>query len=326
MYATIGTEVPAGTGWSFEPKYDGMRALAFVTPTRIRLMTRNGKDKAKQFPEVTTALGKLARRLGRRCILDGEVVALERNRPGHFQALQGRFHLKKGTDIEVARQDAPAAIVFFDLLADDDEILLNEPFTTRRDRLERVLNRPPDGIRISESSPNGARMLERARKGGWEGVIAKRDAAPYVPGARSRDWLKLKLQHRAEFVVGGYTEPRRTRLYLGAILLGYFDRKGQLQYVGHTGGGFNRESLKDMYERLNRLEQRASPFANMPRTNEPAHWVRPKIVVEVKFAEWTSDARLRQPIFLGIRDDKDARDVHLERESIQRLARGAKRS
>jgi bifunctional non-homologous end joining protein LigD len=169
-------------------------------------------------------------------------------------------------------------------------------------------------------------MLERARKGGWEGVIAKRDAAPYVPGARSRDWLKLKLQHRAEFVVGGYTEPRRTRPYLGAILLGYFDRKGQLQYVGHTGGGFNRESLKDMYERLNRLEQRASPFANMPRTNEPAHWAKPKIVVEVKFAEWTSDARLRQPIFLGIRDDKDARDVHLERESIQRLARGAKRS
>jgi bifunctional non-homologous end joining protein LigD len=326
MYATIGTEVPAGAGWSFEPKYDGMRALAFLTPARIRLMTRNGKDKAKQFPEVTAALGKLARRLERRCILDGEVVALERNRPGHFQALQGRFHLKNAADIEAARHNAPVAIVFFDLLADGDESLLNQALATRRQRLARVLRQSTDEVRISESSPNGARMLERARKGGWEGVIAKRDAAPYVPGARSRDWLKLKLQHRAEFVVGGYTEPRRTRPHLGAILLGYFDRSGQLQYVGHTGGGFNRASLTDMYERLHRLERRESPFADAPRTNERAHWVKPKVVVEVKFAEWTSDARLRQPIFLGIRDDKDARDVHFERASVQRLARGTKRS
>src|SRR5437868_392391 len=127
MYATIGTEVPAGAGWSFEPKYDGMRALALVTPARIRLLTRNGKDKAKQFPEVTAALGKLARRLERRCILDGEVVALERNRPGHFQALQGRFHLKDAVGIDAAQHDAPAAIIFFDLLADGDESLLNEP-------------------------------------------------------------------------------------------------------------------------------------------------------------------------------------------------------
>lgn len=320
MYATIGTEAPTGSGWSFEPKYDGMRALAFVSPARVRLMTRNGKDKAKQFPEVAAALGILGRRLGRRCIVDGEVVALERNRPGHFQSLQGRFHLKGGDDIQTAMRESPAAIVIFDLLADGDENLMNAPWTERRARLEGMLKSPPDGVRLSETSPNGTRMLERARKGGWEGVIAKRSDARYVPGARSRDWLKLKLQHRAEFVIGGYTEPRRTRPYLGAILLGYFAKNGELRYVGHTGGGFNRESLREMYEQLRRIEQPQSPFANAPRTNERAHWVKPTVVVEVKFAEWTSDGRLRQPIFLGTRDDKDAMDVHLEKESIQRYA------
>jgi len=320
MYATIGTEAPTGSGWSFEPKYDGMRALAFISPARVRLMTRNGKDKAKQFPEVAAALGSLGRRLGRRCIVDGEVVALERNRPGHFQALQGRFHLKSGTDIEAAMRESPAAVVLFDLLADGDENLMNAPWTERRARLEQLLKNPPEGVRISEASPNGARMLERARKGGWEGVIAKRSAARYTPGARSRDWLKLKLQHRAEFVIGGYTEPRRTRPYIGAILLGYFDSDGRLCYVGHTGGGFNRESLREMYEQLSRIEQQESPFANTPRTNERAHWVKPRVVVEVKFAEWTSDGRLRQPIFLGTRDDKNAMDVHREKESIQRYA------
>lgn len=322
MYATIGTEVPSTRGWSFEPKYDGMRALAFLGPGRVRLITRNGKDKAKQFPEVTAALGVLARRLKRRCILDGEVVALERNRPGHFQSLQGRFHLKNAPDVRRAMRESPAAIVIFDVLADGDDVLMGEPQTARRKHLVRLLRNPPIGIRLSESSPNGTRMLARARKGGWEGVIAKRGAATYVPGARSRDWLKLKLQHRAEFVVGGFTEPRRTRPHLGAVLLGYFDDDERLHYVGHTGGGFNRESLRQMREQLDALEQPDSPFVETPRTNERAHWVKPRIVVEVKFAEWTSDGRLRQPVLLGVRDDKNARDVHLERESIQRLAYG----
>jgi bifunctional non-homologous end joining protein LigD len=205
----------------------------------------------------------------------------------------------------------------FDILADGADIVMREPWTARRERLERILERAPETVRISESSPNGKRMIDRARKGGWEGVIAKRVDTIYTPGARSRDWLKLKLQHRAEFVIGGFTEPRRTRPYLGAILLGYFDPNDRLCYVGHTGGGFNRESLRDMYQRLQSLEQRRSPFVQTPRTNERAHWVKPRLVVEVKFAEWTADGRLRQPIFLGIRDDKPPRDVHREGESIQ---------
>src|SRR5690348_6340690 len=135
MYASIGTEIPAHGGWSFEPKYDGMRALAFVEPTRVRLVTRNGKDKAAQFPEVVAALGKLGRQLGRRLVLDGEVVALERNRPGHFQSLQGRFHLKRAADIAHAARTAPAGIVIFDILGDGREVLLDDTLAVRRQRL-----------------------------------------------------------------------------------------------------------------------------------------------------------------------------------------------
>jgi bifunctional non-homologous end joining protein LigD len=325
MYATIGTEVPREGIWTFEPKYDGMRALAFVSATRVRLMTRNGKDKAAQFPEVAEALRALGRRRRRPVILDGEIVALESNRPGHFQALQGRFQLKSPDDIARAARETPAAMFVFDILADGSDVLIGDSQMVRRARLEGVVKAASGTVRLSESSPNGTRMIARARAGGWEGVIAKRASSAYTPGARSRDWLKLKLQHREEFVVGGYTEPRRTRPYLGAILLGYFDRQGTLRYVGHTGGGFHRESLREMCERLAPLKQPECPFREVPRTNERAHWVKPKVVVEVKFAEWTSDGRLRQPIFLGVRDDKNARDVHLERESIQRLGSARKR-
>jgi bifunctional non-homologous end joining protein LigD len=160
-------------------------------------------------------------------------------------------------------------------------------------------------------------MLGKAKRGGWEGLIAKRLDSPYRPGARARDWLKLKLQHRAEFVVGGYTDPRRSRELIGALLLGYFDGNGALRYAGRMGGGFSRDSLRDMYRRLRPLARTTSPFADDVRTNERAHWVRPVVVVEVKFAEWTADGKLRQPIFLGVRDDKVARDVRRERESIQ---------
>jgi bifunctional non-homologous end joining protein LigD len=160
-------------------------------------------------------------------------------------------------------------------------------------------------------------MLARARAQGWEGVIAKRTDAPYAPGERSEAWLKLKLEHEAEFVVGGFTAPRKTREYIGALLLGYYDDAGRLVYAGHMGGGFTRAGLADMRARLDRLIRKTSPFAETPHTNEPATWVRPVVVVEVKFSEWTADGRLRQPIFLGVRDDKNARDVTREAESLQ---------
>jgi bifunctional non-homologous end joining protein LigD len=342
MYATVGTEIPNGDDWTFEPKYDGMRVLAFARriddgddngatgPRRraqgVRLMTRNGRDKSAQFPEVVDALRSLVRRAGRPVILDGEIVVLERDRPGRFQTLQSRMHLQNSEQVAAQAKDAPAALIAFDILKDGDAELFREPWTERRRRLEHLLRGARmKKVRLSDTTPDGGAMVERAHAAGWEGVIAKRTTSPYTPGARSKDWLKLKLQYRAEFVVGGYTEPRKTRQYIGALLLGYYDRDANLRYVGHMGGGFTRDGLADMYARLRPLEQKTPPFVDPPKTNEPAHWVEPKVVVEVKFAEWTADGKLRQPIFLGIRDDKDALDVGLERTSLQEWAAAMRR-
>jgi bifunctional non-homologous end joining protein LigD len=163
-------------------------------------------------------------------------------------------------------------------------------------------------------------MLRRARRSGWEGVIAKRADASYAIGRRTRDWIKLKIERRQEFVVGGWTEPRKSREHVGAILVGYYNDEGELVYAGHTGTGFTRQSLADMYHRLSRIERTRSPFTVTPRTNEPAHWARPSVVAEIKFNEWTSDGRLRQPVFVGIRDDKPAREVIREPESMVRAS------
>ena len=319
MLATIGTTIPTGAGWTFEPKYDGVRVLAFAAGASVRLITRNGKDKSHQFPEVTAGVRALALRRKRPFVLDGEIVAFSGDAPARFQALQSRMHLQGERDIAGQVKSTPSALIAFDLLVDGDSVLLDQPWNVRRKRLERFIGaRAPKGLRLGDSAPgDGEKLLARARRDDWEGIIAKRVDSTYQPGARSRDWLKLKVEFRQEFVVGGYTEPRNTREHLGAILLGYFDGD-DLVYVGHTGGGFTRERLAAMAKRLARLERKSSPFSTPVRTNEKAHWVRPEIVVEVKFNEWTADSRLRQPIFLGVRDDKDPREVTREATSVQR--------
>ena len=321
MYASIGSEIP-GDGWTFEPKYDGVRVLAYATPTAVKLVTRNGKNKEKQFPEIVDALERLSSRAKRPLVLDGEIVALIDGDPARFQELQSRMHVQDSHMIERHRSSTPAALILFDILMDGDEVLIHEPWSERRARLlKRVEKHVTPQLRITESvEGNGKKMLEQARKQGWEGVIAKRVDSRYEPGNRSRDWLKLKIEFRQEFVVGGYTEPRNSREHIGAILLGYFD-KDKFIYAGHTGGGFSRQGLGDMYRRLKPLERKNSPFSETPKTNEKAHWVDPKIVVEVKFSEWTADRRLRQPIFLGVRDDKGAKEVEVEKTSVQKKVR-----
>ena len=331
MYATLGHALPRGGGWTYEPKYDGMRVLAEASARSARLVTRNGKEKQAQFPEIVAALRSFAARIGRTVVLDGEVVARRRRSrssapaTSEFQPLQARMHLKDAGEITRLSVEAPATLVAFDLLRDARANLASRPWSERRERLEALFATAGTGdaaLALSDTSTRGATMLARARRAGWEGIIAKRVGARYHPGARSGDWLKLKLQFRAEFVVGGFTEPRNSRPYLGALLLGAHDAAGKLVYVGHMGGGFDREGLRTMRVRLDRIERRTSPFVDVPRTNEPAHWVAPKIVVEVKFAEWTSDGKLRQPIFLGVRDDKAAQDVTIEGVSLQRWGTG----
>ncbi|MEP6691459.1 MAG: DNA ligase D, partial [Gemmatimonadaceae bacterium] len=318
MYASVGTEIPSDDGWTFEPKYDGIRVLAFATPTAATLVTRNGKDKSAQFPEVVQALQKLAKQSRRSLVVDGEIVAMADGGPLRFQELQSRMHVKDADEIAGHTASTPAALFAFDLVLDGDDVLLHQPWSERRARLEKLLrNRTTAQLHLTESVPNdGREMLDKARADGWEGVIAKRIDAPYEPGVRSKRWLKLKIEHRQEFVIGGYTEPRNTREHIGALLLGYFDGD-RLIYVGHTGGGFTRVGLAEMGKRLTKLERKTSPFTERPKTNERAHFVKPEVVVEVKFNEWTADGKLRQPIFRGVRDDKSARDVGREGESVQ---------
>ncbi len=318
MYASIGTNVP-GKGWTFEPKYDGVRVLAFATPTEVRLMTRNTKDKAAQFPEIAEALRKLATSKKRSFVLDGEIIALIDGKPARFQELQGRMHLKESHLIQRQRSANPSALVLFDILMSGDQVVINEPWSRRRaELLKRIGKSTSERIRITESvEGDGEKMLKLARREGWEGIIAKRIDSTYEPGVRSRSWLKLKIEFRQEFVIGGFTEPRNSRQHIGALLLGYFDH-GRFIYVGHTGGGFTSAGLAEMYRRLKPVEQATSPFEEVPKTNERAHWVRPKIVVEVKFSEWTADGKLRQPIYLGVRDDKKPEEVGREGRSVQK--------
>jgi bifunctional non-homologous end joining protein LigD len=321
MLASIGSALPAGGSWVFEPKYDGIRILAFAAGSRVRLVSRNGLEKTRQFPEVAEALAEVSRRAKRPFIVDGEIVVMRGDTPARFQELQSRMHVTDQGAIESHRLDTPAALIVFDILLDGKTSLVTEPWRVRRKHLAALLQPPgrSNALRLSDVDEDGETMLAAARRNGWEGVIAKRADSLYEAGRRSRSWLKLKIEKRQEFVVGGWTEPRNSREHIGAILLGYYDSDGRLIYAGHTGTGFSAVSLRDMYSRLRRIERQTSPFSTTPRTNERAHWTRPSVVVEIRFNEWTTDGKLRQPVFVGVRDDKSPRDVVREPDLVDQL-------
>jgi bifunctional non-homologous end joining protein LigD len=297
MKATLAAEPPKGKTWQYEPKYDGYRILGLVTGAHVSLLTRNGIDRAKDFPAVTAALKKVAK--GKRLVIDGELVALAGGKPARFQALQ--THGTTGNDV---------ALVAFDLLLFEEQTFASEPLSVRRAALEKFLKgRLPPALRLGEVlKGTGTDLLARARKLGWEGLIAKDTRSTYAPGQRSKQWLKLKLEHRQEFVVGGYTEPTGSRAHLGALLIGYYD-KDELVYAGHVGGGFSGASLDHFAKLLSPLASKACPFAKVPKTNTKAHWLLPQMVVEVRFVQWTDEGVLRQPILIGLREDKPARMV-----------------
>jgi bifunctional non-homologous end joining protein LigD len=334
MLATLADGPLQARGWVYEPKYDGIRAIVELgREGGVRLWSRLGNEKTSQFPEIARALSQAAITLGRDAIVDGEIVALDaRGEPVGFQGLQGRIHLTGERDIARATAAQPTAIVLFDLLRDGDDDLRGRPLAERRARLERLLARVRSPVlRISEQiADDGRAMYARAEQQGWEGIIAKEAASPYQSGRRSPAWRKLKLVKRQEFVVGGWTEPRQSRSYFGALLLGVYDEQGRLQYVGHTGTGFDQKELARVYALLKAREARTSPFAARIKTNEPAHWARPDLVAEIKFTEWTTDAKLRQPVYLGLRDDKDPKSVVREtavaREAVTRGAPVARRA
>ena len=320
MLATLADPPLTGSSLVFEPKYDGIRALAEVTPARgrvdVRLWSRLGNEKTAQFPSIAAALATLGTRAGRPFVIDGEVVALDaKGRPVGFQRLQGRIHLAGAKDVERIDREQPVAFIAFDVLRDGDDDVRGLPLGERRARLERLVGPAQSGVlRISEQVAGDGRALhERARAEGWEGLIVKEARSPYQSGRRSPTWRKLKLLQQQEFVVGGWTEPRQTRQHFGALLLGVHETgQAGLRYVGHTGTGFDQKELDRVARLLRARETKQSPFSEKIKTNEPAHWVKPDLVAQVRFTEWTDDRKLRHPVYLGLRDDKRASAVEME--------------
>ena len=302
----------------YEPKYDGIRAIVEIETgvsrkPRVRLWSRLGNEKTAEFPEIVAALEKWALRRGSGrarpskgpLVLDGEIVALDdKGEPAGFQQLQRRIH--------------PTAFIAFDILREDATDWRDRPLTDRRAALERVFGGALSPIlRISESVRGDGRALyTRALAGGWEGLIAKHAESRYRSGKRTPDWRKLKIVREQEFVIGGWTEPRQTRSYFGALLLGVYEGDS-LVHVGHIGTGFNEAELARVMTRLKAIETSESPFRQRPKTNERPHWVKPQLVAQVKFTEWTADDKLRHPVYLGLRDDKRPEDVKRERTTVR---------
>ena len=309
MKARLVASPPAGE-WIYEIKLDGFRAIALKQGRRVRVLSRNEKDLGGQFPEVVDGI----RRLGAaEAIIDGELVALDPKGRSSFQLLQAR---------ELGRERPPIFFYAFDLLQLNGRDLRADPLSARKARLEELLRSPPDSLRFSASlAGNTAKLLKQVRRLGLEGLIGKRPDSVYEPGRRSGAWIKLKLRLEQEFVIGGYTEPEGSRKCFGALLVGYHAKRG-LHFAGKVGTGFNEAMLETLHARLTKLAIPRCPFANLPKTNarrnsrgltvaemKRCHWVKPALVCQVQFAEWTQDGKLRQPAFLGLRADKDAQAV-----------------
>ncbi len=311
----------------YEPKYDGIRAIVSIEPglsfATVRLWSRNGNEKTTQFPDLVKALQDMARGLKKPLLLDGEIVALdEHGEPAGFQALQGRMHLTNEREIARQMKAQAVALLVFDILRDGGDDLRGLPLSDRRAVLERNLEqRRSSTVRMGEYAAGDGRLIyEQALAKGWEGLLVKASDSIYESGRRSHAWRKLKLLKQQEFVVGGWTEPRQTRPYFGALLLGAYEPGKQpppLRYAGHTGTGFTHNELGRVHHMLQGLATTTCPFSKRPATNEKPHWVQPKLVVQVRFTGWTNEGVLRHPVYLGLRDDIDPRKVVIEPSSMQ---------
>ncbi|MGN6175735.1 MAG: non-homologous end-joining DNA ligase [Streptosporangiaceae bacterium] len=291
--------------WIFERKLDGERCLAFAGGGEVRLMSRNEHNNTSTFPEVARALA--AQRVGDDFIVDGEIVAFDKDET-KFSLLQRRFGVIKPTADLLA--EVPAFYYMFDVLYAGGRDVRPLPLLERKPILRGLLSF--DGaLRYTEHrDTEGEAYYREACANGWEGLIAKRAEAPYRSG-RTKDWLKFKCESGQEFVIGGFTDPQRSRIGFGALLLGYYDRGGRLVYAGKVGTGFTNQMLRSLHDRLASFERPGSPFdaGPVPRSMSGVHWAQPKLVGEVGFSEWTTAGELRHPRFQGLRDDKDPREV-----------------
>jgi bifunctional non-homologous end joining protein LigD len=306
-------EAPTGGDWVYELKFDGFRIIAVKNGDKVSLVSRNGNELAARFPEVADAVRALP---VNDCVIDGEVVALDDKGRSSFQLLQA---------LEMEGRKSPTYYYVFDLLQTAGKALTGQPLERRKELLQRVCDRADEVIRYSgEVGSDPEPLLNQVKQLGLEGLIGKRRGSVYEPDRRSGLWIKLKVLNEQEFVIGGYTPPGGSRKHFGALLVGYYEGK-KLLFAGKVGTGFNAKSLAALHQRFKAEERPDCPFADLPSKQggqwvqgiTPAMmkrctWVNPVFVCQLKFAEWTRDAKLRQPVFLGMREDKPARDVKRE--------------
>ncbi len=290
MLATLAAEPFAHAGWINEEKYDGIRALAYCHRRSARLYTRNLRDISAEFPEICRALKGLSEKS---LVLDGELVAFDRNGISRFQFLQRRAMGEKIRPV----------FAVFDCLERDGKEMVHRPLSERRKAVEAIVPRRGELLMWSRRlSPNGLVAYRTAKAKGWEGIIAKDDASHYEIGKRSRSWLKVKCRKESEFVIGGYSAPTGSRAHFGALLVGLFDG-GKLRFVGKVGTGFAASTLAALMAKMRGLQTDRPAFSSAPVVRGVT-WVRPRLVAQIAFAEWTADGKLRQPAFLGLRRDK----------------------
>lgn len=301
--ARLVDEAPEGDEWFHEQKFDGYRILARLDHGDVELSSRRFNDWTEQFPTVVEAVSDVK---AKRAVLDGEVAVVMADGRTSFQALQSSF----------GKRDARIAYFVFDLLELDGEDIAKLPLEKRKERLAKLVGKKQDGvIRYSDHViGRGGEFFKLACKRGLEGIISKRRDKPYSPG-RGASWVKTKCLLRQELVIAGYTDPEGARTHVGALLVGYYEGN-TLKYAGKVGTGFSMKMLTELKKALDPLETAKCPFTPEPQrawTGPGRHWVKPMLVCEVQFSEWTNDGRLRHPSFQGLRSDKPANEVIRER-------------
>lgn len=321
MKAKLKDEPPTHGDWLYELKFDGIRAIGIKTGKKVSLISRNGNKLDSRFPEIRDAVENLSAPEG---VLDGEVVALDDEGRSSFQLLQA---------LEMEGRKAPLRFYVFDLLQLDGKSLLDLPIEQRKQVLAKLCQGVGDPIRYSgEITGDVKTLLAEVKRRGLEGLIGKQRGSKYEPGRRTGAWIKLKSLNEQEFVIGGYTPPAGSRKHFGAILVGYYEsdaarkaKKPQLKFAGKVGTGFTEKSLSMLSKKFREEERNDCPFVDLPHKTagqwsqnitpsmmKTMHWVNPKFVAQIKFAEWTRDGKLRQPVFLGLREDKKPSEVKRE--------------
>ncbi|HKW73575.1 MAG TPA: non-homologous end-joining DNA ligase [Candidatus Dormibacteraeota bacterium] len=308
MLAKLASKIPTpDSAYGFEFKWDGIRAIAFVDGGRVRLQSRTGEDITPRYPEIHP----MGRALGSaEVILDGEIVALDRNGRPSFEEIQQRMGLTAEADIRRKMKEVPVTYMVFDLLWQDGHSRMEDTYSARRVALAGLKLAGASWQTPPSEKAGGSAMLDASAKAGLEGVVAKKLGSRYEPGKRTGAWVKVKNHNRQELVIGGWLDGEgKRRGYPGALLVGYYDGKGKLAYAGKVGTGFTDRTLDELNEKLKRLGTDKNPFEAGSAPPRAAHFVKPKVVADFEFVEWTRAGQLRAPSFKGFRLDKAAREV-----------------